>query len=211
MMMRFVIRLLPDSRRALAALALSALCGAGHAQTPAGQRPGTAAADVVEIQNVVAQYVATLDADTVGEPVASRVERFTRLFTSDGVWTEHLWNAGRPADDGPGCLVRGAAQLTRFAQVLFGSASAPAATTRHNLVSPLVEIAGDRATAAANWLQTRDATQSSGIVELLATGRYYLNLRRQGSGWVIEKLDLMSDHPLYGTPLGPPCTATGPR
>ncbi|AOI42378.1 nuclear transport factor 2 family protein [Burkholderia oklahomensis] len=200
--------------RLIGALALAALSYASVAQTSNGlaRTNPLKAADAIEIQYLIAQYAATLDADTVGEPAQSRVDRFTRLFTPDGVWTQHVWNAGKPADDGPGCFVRGQAQLARFAQVLFGSVTnRPTATTRHNLVTPLIDVSGDRAEAAVNWMQTRDATLSEGRVELLATGRYYLTLRRQPSGWAIEKLDLMSDHPLYGTPLGPPCTPTGPR
>ncbi|MXN79318.1 hypothetical protein GR157_31910 [Burkholderia sp. 4701] len=199
--------------RLIAALALAALSCASVAQTSNNQKmTPSKAADAIDIQYLIAQYAATLDADTVGESTQSRIDRFTRLFTPDGVWTQHVWNAGRPADDGPGCLVRGHQQLTRFAQVLFDNVSnRPTATARHSLVTPLVNVAGDRADAAVNWLQTRDSTLSDGRVELLATGRYYLTFRRQPSGWAIEKLDLMSDHPLYGTPLGPPCTPTGPR
>jgi hypothetical protein len=170
------------------------------------------AADTIQIQSLMARYVALLDADTVGATVEQRVDGFTRLFTSDGIWTEHLWNAGAPTDDGPGCFVHGSAQLARFAEVLFGNVeNRPTSTARHNLVTPLIEVSGNSAQAGANWIQTRDATLSDGTVQVIATGRYYLTLQRNNGSWAISKLDLMSDHPLYGTALGPPCTPTGPR
>ncbi|WP_241302216.1 nuclear transport factor 2 family protein [Burkholderia stabilis] len=164
------------------------------------------ASDVIAVERALAQYVSILDAGVPGESQASRVARFTRLFDADGIWTEHVWNGGKPDYNNPVCVVRGRTQLTRFATLLFGTnPSGSGGTVRHNLVSPLIDINGDRAQAAVNLIQTRDAFPTDGRADVIATGRYYLSFRRQESGWAIVKLDLMADHQ-----LNPPCTPSGP-
>lgn len=160
---------------------------------------------------VLGEYVSILDKTEIGETNQSRIDRFTNLFTSDGIWTEHYWNAGNPTDDGCGCVVQGEVQLRQFAEILINSTPAhPLASARHNLVSPYIVKRGDEIHVGANWIQTRDGTVVDGQIGVIATGRYYLILRKTGPDWKIAKMDLMADHPLHGTPLAPPCTSSGP-
>ena len=122
--------------------------------------------DIQEIQNLQALYARHTDSGWEG--ASGDRDALANLFTEDGVWTSPQIGTY----EGRAAIREGLAQ----GRMIFAM---------HLLLSPVIEIQGDEATA--NW-RALFALTTAQKQPLLGGGGYEVRYRRTPEGWRIEHL-----------------------
>ena len=120
--------------------------------------------DLEELRKLKARYAAACDNHYDADAIAA-------LFTDDAVW-----------DGGTLGIAEGRAAIRKF----FARASEFFPFAMHNVMNPMIEIDGDRATAVWNLLQPATMAKGNQAVWLAAT--YHDEYARTGDGWRFARL-----------------------
>jgi uncharacterized protein (TIGR02246 family) len=120
--------------------------------------------DIEEIRKLKARYAAACDNNYDADAIAA-------LFTEDAVWD------GRALGK-----AEGRAEIRKF----FSRASEYFPFAMHNVMNPIIEVDGDRATAVWNLLQPATMARGNQAVWLAAT--YHDEYLRAGGAWKFARL-----------------------
>jgi uncharacterized protein (TIGR02246 family) len=124
--------------------------------------------DIEEIRKLKARYAAACDDNYNAEAIAA-------LFTEDAVW-----------DGGSLGKAAGRAAIRKF----FSRAAEFFPFAIHNVMNPIVEVEGDRATA--QWYLLQPATMAKGNQAVWLAAVYHDEYVRHEGRWMFNKLSVKS-------------------